>query len=395
MFAVNLLCFSCGETHPLEDSSIVCRKCKGVLNVKYDVNAIERHIDKAILKNRPRSLWRYREFLPIKNDSNVVTLGEGTTPLVQAPRYGAIVELRKLSLKLDYMNPTGAFKDRGSTVSVSKLKELGVKEVIEDSSGNAGASLAAYCAAAGIKCTLFVPEAAPSEKLLQAKLYGADIHAIAGSRTDVAKAAENAWRTTGVYYAPHNLNAFFLEGMKTFAYEIAEALDWDVPDHVVFPVGGGALFVGAWNGFRELLELGWINRIPRLHCIQSTACMPIVEAFVTNAMSVSPVEEAETIAGGIRITNPARGKQILQVLKQSKGAAVAVDDQAIMYHQKALARNEGIFAEPTSCAALAGLGELVDQRIIGLDESVVVALTGFGLKDTKNAEAAFDKVPLT
>jgi threonine synthase len=201
----------------------------------------------------------------------------------------------------------------------------------------------------------------------------------------VAKAAENAWRTTGVYYASHNLSAFFLEGMKTFAYEISEDLEWEVPDHVVFPVGGGALLTGAWKGFEELLQLGWINRLPRLHCVQSQACMPIVAAFDNAASKVTPAEEGETIAGGIRITNPARGKQILQALRRSKGHAVAVSDEAILQHQKALARNEGIFAEPTSCAALAGLEKLLDNGALATDESVIVAITGFGLKDTKNA----------
>lgn len=385
MFAIDLTCLGCGATYAPSERVLVCEKCSDVLDARYDLDQIQRRVQKESLKTRVHSLWRYREFLPITEDKCIISLGEGVTPLKQAPRYGALVRLPKLSLKLDYLNPSGAFKDRGSTVSVSKLKELGITTVMEDSSGNAGASLAAYCAAAGIKCTLYAPAAAPIEKLLQAKFYGADIRTITGSRTDVAKAAENAWHTTGVYYASHNLSAFFLEGMKTFAYEIAEDLDWDVPDHVVFPVGGGALLTGAWKGFEELLELGWINRLPRLHCVQSQACMPLVAAFHNGASQVTPAEEGETIAGGIRITNPARGKQILQALRRSKGRAVAVSDEAILQHQKALAMNEGIFAEPTSCAALAGLEKLLDNGALAADESVVVAITGFGLKDTKNA----------
>ena len=295
------------------------------------------------------------------------------------------MRLSNLSTKLDYLNPTGSFKDRGNTVNVSKLKEMNITEVLEDSSGNAGASLAAYCAAAGIHCTLYVPASAPSEKLLQARLYGAEIKPITGSRTDVAKAAEDAWRTTGLYYASHNLSAFFLDGMKTFAYEIAEDLEWQVPDHVVFPLGGGALFAGAWKGFEELLQIGWIDRLPKFHCVQSEACMPIVEAFRRGAAHVAPVQEGETIAGGIRIANPARGKQVLGVLRRSQGQAVAVSDQEILRHLRDLARNEGIFAEPTSCAALAGLQKLVDVGAVGVGESIVVPLTGFGLKDGKNA----------
>lgn len=385
MFAVKLTCLACGATCSPNERVVVCEKCGDVLDVRYDWAELQRRLDKESLKSRVHSLWRYREFLPITEDGCIVSLGEGVTPLRKVPRYGALVKLSELSLKLDYLNPTGAFKDRGSTVSVSKLKELNIAAVMEDSSGNAGASLAAYCAAAGIECTLYVPAAAPSEKLLQARLYGAKIRTITGSRTDVAKAAENAWRTTGLYYASHNLSAFFLEGMKTFAYEIAEDLDWEVPDHVVFPVGGGALLAGAWKGFEELLQLGWIERLPRFHCVQSEACMPIVEAFGKGAMHVAPAQEGETIAGGIRIANPPRGGQVLQILRRSQGQAVAVSDQAILQHQKALARNEGIFAEPTSCAALAGLEKLLDSGAIAVDESVVVAITGFGLKDSKNA----------
>jgi len=385
MFALNLTCSDCGASYSMNQKTIVCEKCGGLLDVRYDSAEIMRRISKESFKGRGHSLWRYRELLPIRHDNCVVSLGEGVTPIQKTPRYGSLLKSSQISLKLDYLNPTGSFKDRGSTICVSHLKELNITEVMEDSSGNAGASLAAYCAAAEIKCTLYVPAAAPSEKLLQAKLYGADTKPIAGSRTDVAEAAENASRTTGTYYASHSLNPFFLEGMKTFAFEVAEDLDWKVPDHLIFPVGGGTLFLGAWKGFEELLHLGWIERLPKFHCVQSEACMPIVEAFRKGAMNVTPSQEGETIAGGIRIANPARGHQVLQVLRRSNGQAVAVSDQAIRQHQKDLAKNEGLFAEPTSCAALAGLEKLLNTRAIDPNESTVVAITGFGLKDSKNA----------
>jgi len=208
---------------------------------------------------------------------------------------------------------------------------------------------------------------------------------IDGSRTAVAKAAENFWQTSGLHYASHNLSPFFFEGMKTVAYEIAESLNWQVPDHVVFPVGGGALLAGAWKGFNDLLELGWIHRVPRIHCVQSDACMPIVEAFRKRSTEVEPVEERETIAGGIRISYPRRGGQVLQALERTEGEAIGVSDEAILKDQRLLARREGIFAEPTSCAALAGIEKLLETGVIDNHESVVVPLTGFGLKDTKTA----------
>src|SRR5208337_2969741 len=281
----------CGATYSLNERLVVCKKCGDILDVKYDLPEIQRNAEKESVKNRIRSLWRYREFLPIKDDHNIVSLGEGLTPLRQVPRYAALAKLRHLSLKLDYLNPTGAFKDRGSTVCVSKLKELNVTSVLEDSSGNAGASLAAYCAAAGIECTIYAPSATPREKLVQARMYGAKVTTVNGSRTDVANAAEKAWKMTGLHYASHNTNPFFIEGLKTVAFEIAEDMCWRVPEHVVFPVGGGTLLVGAYRGFEELVKLGWIERSPRLHCVQSEACMPIVEAFRARAKTVTPCTE--------------------------------------------------------------------------------------------------------
>jgi threonine synthase len=300
-------------------------------------------------------------------------------------RYGSSLGLSNLTVKLDYMNPTASFKDRGTSVSVSKIKELGIREVLDDSSGNAGASLAAYCAVAGIACTLYVPAAVPKAKLVQAEMYGAKIVQIPGSRTDVSKAAQRAWKSSGLHYASHSLSPFFLEGMKTLAYEIAEDSDWRVPDHVIFPVGGGALMAGAYRGFQDLKKLGWTDRIPKLHCVQSEACDPIVQAFHKGNSHVEASPEGDTIAGGIRISNPERGDQVLEALRSTNGSAVSVTDDSILKHQMLLARTEGIFAEPTSCAALAGFAKMLEINTIDAEESAVVPITGFGLKDTKNA----------
>jgi threonine synthase len=388
MLATMMECLRCGATHGLNEKVIVCRECGGLLDIKYDLERVKQTLSKAELRSRTRSVWRYREFLPIGHAESIVSLGEGLTPLKKTDHYGSSVGSYDLSMKLDFLNPTGSFKDRGTTVTVSQLKELKVGGAMDDSSGNAGASLAAYCAAAQIACTLYVPAGAPGEKLLQAEIFGARVVKVPGSRTDVANAAEEAWKKTGVYYASHNLSPFFFEGMKTLAYEIAEELDWRVPDHVVFPVGGGALMAGAWKGFEELKLLGWADRIPRLHCIQSEACMPITGAFLKGSATVAPVVEKETVAGGIRISNPARGDQVLQALRSTFGRAASVTDEEILRHQSLLARKEGIFAEPTSCAALAGLEKLLKMNVIQDHESVLVPLTGSGLKDTKTATKA-------
>jgi threonine synthase len=391
MLARNLKCTACKATYSLSEKLVVCSKCAKVLDVEYDLSPIERKSSEDILANRMSSLWRYRELLPIDNEQYVVSMGEGLTPLRKAFRYAASIGLSDLILKLDYLNPTGSFKDRGTSVSVSKIRELEVTAVLDDSSGNAGASLAAYCAAAGIACTLYVPAAAPSEKLIQAEIYGAKIMKIGGSRTEVAKAAEHAWKSSDLYYASHNLSPFFFDGMKTLAYEIAEDLDWQPPDHIVFPVGGGALMAGAYKGFQDLKKLGWTDRVPKLHCVQSEACMPIVEAFQKGSSHVEAVVEGETIAGGIRISNPGRGDQVLQALRATKAMAVSVADDTILRQQTLLSRREGIFAEPTSCAALAGLEKLLEMNVIHKHDSVVVPLTGFGLKDTRNAAKSLEK----
>lgn len=385
LFVTSLTCTVCGAHQAPEDKVLTCQKCGKIVNIEYDLAKIQLSLGKQLLKTRIRSVWRYRELLPVSRDDCIISLGEGITPLKRAANYGDAMGITNLTLKLDFLNPTGSFKDRGTTITVSNLRELGIHSAMDDSSGNAGVSLAAYCASAGIECTLYVPASIPAEKLIQAQIYGAKIKRISGSRTDVAKAAETRSKSSMPYYASHNLSPFFFEGMKTFAYETAEMRDWELPDHVVFPVGGGTLMAGAWKGFEELLQLDWVHSVPRLHCVQSEACMPVVEAYRKGSMQVKPVSEGETIAGGIRIANPARGDQVLRTLRSSHGVAVAVSDDAILKHQKLLAMKEGVFAEPTSCAALAGLEKLVHDGTIHPDESVLVPLTGFGLKDTKNA----------
>jgi threonine synthase len=328
----------------------------------------------------------------VRPNDVIVSMGEGYTPLTRADRYRTLIGIPGLLMKLDYLNPTGSFKDRGTTVSVSRLKAMKISVAMDDSSGNAGSSLAAYCAAAGIECRLCVPETAPREKLVQAEMYGAKITKVKGSRTDVAKVAEDAWKTSGTYCASYNLSPFFFEGMKTLAYEICEDLGWNTPEHVVFPVGGGTLLAGAWKGFRELKQLDWIDRTPALHCVQSDACMPIVDAFRKGRFAVSSADEKDTVAGGVRISNPARGKQVLEAVRESGGQAISVSDGAILRSQTMITKSAGIFPEPTSCVALAGLEKLRDEGVIGVDETIIVPLTGFGLKDVATSIASLESV---
>ncbi|MDA4123317.1 MAG: pyridoxal-phosphate dependent enzyme, partial [Thaumarchaeota archaeon] len=271
-------CLECGARYALRDDVILCSRCGGLLEVVHEPGDA-RAWEEALLRNAyVKSLWRYRDFLPIAGESSIVSLGEGGTPLVSAEGYGLSLGIRRLHLKLEFLNPTGSFKDRGTTINISHAKEMGVRSVMDDSSGNAGSSLAAYAAAAQMDCRLYTPATASREKLTQAEMYGARVVKVEGPRAEVSRRAEEAWRAGEAHYASHALSPFFIEGTKTIAFEIAESRD-GLPDHMVFPVGGGSLLLGAWKGFSELKSLGVLTSIPRLHGIQSEACDPVVRAF--------------------------------------------------------------------------------------------------------------------
>jgi threonine synthase len=326
-----------------------------------------------------------------------VSLGEGDTPLVPLPRWGGAHGLWRVFAKLEFTNPTGSFKDRGMAVLVTAVRQQGVRRLVEDSSGNAGASAAAYAARAGLACTVFAPAGAPEAKLRQIHAYGAELVAVPGPRAAVADAAREAGRAPGSYHIAHNDNPLFVVGNKTFAYELAEALadlaprpspqqaeeEEEGPWHVVVPVGGGALFCGAWQGFTEWAAAGLLPRarLPRLHAAQAAACAPIVTAWEQGLAEPAPVVRRPTVCGGIEIERPARGREILAAVRASAGSAVASADDAILAERDRLARLEGIYAEPTSAAAFAGLADLARRGVVQPDALVVVAVTGSGLKD--------------
>ena len=296
-----------------------------------------------------------------------------------------LLGLRDLYAKLEFLNPTGSFKDRSSSVMMSVAREQGVSEIVEDSSGNAGASIAAYAARAGIRAHIFAPASAPSAKLQQIKVYGAEAHLIEGPREATANAALAYHREKHLVYASHALSPFFIEGTKTFAYEVALQFAERIPDHIVLPVGNGSLSLGTSKGFHELKQAALVSKTPRIHCVQASAFMPVVAAY--SSTSWVPQDGARTVAGGISVAAPARLKQILDVLTETGGTAVAVDDEDILRWQSQLARREGIYGEPTSAAALAGLDRLIERGEIMPSDSVLVPITGFGLKDPLAQEA--------
>ncbi len=365
MSHISLVCTECGMSHEADMHTLGCSKCGAPLDVEYEPDA--RHTIR----------WAGFEMpVPYHSDVPAVSMGEGDTPIVPLLRIAESLGTTDLFGKLEFMNPTGSFKDRGTATMLSVALEQGVTEVVEDSSGNAGASVSAYSARAGMKAHVFAPSTAPAAKLGQIRVYEAQTHAVPGPREASTDAAVEFQRENGLVYASHNLSPYFVEGTKTFAYEVAAQMS-SLPDHIVIPVGNGSLLIGCWTGFSELIARGLVDAMPKLHAIQSEAVMPIAAEFAAKEWNPG----ASTIAGGIAVGAPPRKNQVLRAVRKSGGVVLAVSDDSIVRWQRRLAASEGIFAEPTSAAALAGIELLLRHGDIERDETVLAAITGFGLKD--------------
>jgi threonine synthase len=354
-----------GAIYPLAEPRW-CGDSGGHLNLADAPGLSRNEIDTSI-----NSLWRYRKAL-LADAAGAVTLGEGWTPLVRGEWDGVPV-----LFKLEFMMPTGSFKDRGMTVMVSYLRSRGVTSVLEDSSGNAGASLSAYAAAAGMRCRILVPEAASYPKIAQIAACGADVVTIKGSRQDVADAALAMSRD--IFYASHNWQPFFAEGTKTLAYELWEQLGFQAPNHVVVPVGYGANVLGCDRGFSELQRKGEIGRMPKLHGVQAANCAPYYASFRAGVEHFVPTRVSPTVAEGIASSKPTRMREVLAPVRASGGEIVAVSEDEIVRALGALAK-KGLYVEPTSAAAAAGLSQLIARGAIGGGETTVLVLTGTGLK---------------
>ncbi len=321
-----------------------------------------------------RSVWRYAKAIAV-DASHAVSLGEGGTPLLQRDWDGATV-----AFKLEFMMPTGSFKDRGMTVMVSYLRSRGVEEVLEDSSGNAGASLSAYAAAAGMRCRILVPETASYPKIAQIAACGADVVTVPGTRQDVADAALRM--SAEIFYASHNWQPYFIEGTKTLAYELWESLGFRAPDNVVTPLGYGSNVLGLDTGFDELLRAGEIDRRPRIFGVQAANCAPCYNAWQSGGETSVPTEIRPTIAEGIASSHPTRLRDVVRAVRRSAGAVVAVSEDEIVRALGSLARM-GFYVEPTCASAAAGLTQLLASGTIRSGESTVVVLTGSGLKSSE------------
>ncbi len=362
-----LVCGTCGTTFSLDDTRWKC-DCGGVLDVEFTPV-----FDMAKIHHRKPTMWRYREAIPIHDEAHVVSFDEGVTPLLRVRIDGRLVWIKQ-----DHLFPTGSYKDRGASVLISKAKALGVSQVVEDSSGNAGCAIAAYCARAGIAATVYVPQDTAAAKLAQIRNYGATLCRVPGTRQDTADAAWEA--AQGSYYASHSWNPFFLQGTKTFAYEVCEQLGWRAPDTVVLPAGNGTLVLGAAIGFGELLAAGIVDWRPRIVAVQARACAPLCQAFADKLEQVPPVQVQPTLAEGIAIARPIRGPQILRAIAESKGECIAVGEDEIQVALQQVCR-QGFYIEPTAAATIAGLRQYVARA--HADELIVSTFTGHGLKATE------------
>lgn len=363
---MTLACTRCETAHPLDPLRFCC-DCGGALRIEGAPT-----FDPAQVNRDDPTLWRYRHALPLPEAAASVTLGEGLTPLVPA-EWGGL----PIRLKCEFLNPTGSFKDRGTTVLITALAAAGVKQVVEDSSGNAGSSLAAYAARAGIQATIYVPVRASPVKQAQIAAYGARVVPVPGSRTDTAQAVLEA-AGPGTAYASHVYHPLIHHGMKTIAFELWEQLGGQAPDAVVLPLGHGTHLLGLARGFAELRAAGCLDRLPRLYGVQATACAPLALAWERGEADVTPVVEGETVAEGVRIAAPVRGAAILAAVRGSGGAVLTVPDDETLAAQRRLA-HQGFYVEPTSALAVAALDRLRDQ-LAASSVTVVVVLTGSGFK---------------
>jgi threonine synthase len=380
-FVTHLSCGKCGKRYPAGKLHNLCTDCGRPLLVQYDLAAAAGALTKAALATREPNLWRYRELLPVTRPENVVSLGEGSTPLLALPRLGASLGMERLWVKDEGQMPTLSFKARGQAVAISMAKELGVKRVAIPSAGNAAGAMAAYAARAGMEAWVFMPEDVPKGNLMECDLLGARVHLVNGLIGDCGKIVKDGAEAMGWFDVSTLKEPYRLEGKKTMGLELAEQMGWTVPDVVVYPTGGGTGLIGMWKAFNELEQMGWIGaKRPRLVSVQAEGCAPIVRAFENKTEHAEPWQNAHTVAAGLRVPSAVGDFLMLRAIRETGGTAVAVSDDAMLADQKALARLEGLCPAPEGGATLAALRKLLAAGWVKRSESVVLFNTGHFIK---------------
>jgi len=379
---IHQACISCGEKYNADEILYSCKRCGDLLEIKCDYDIITAKLEKSDWQSLPLSVWRYKDFIPIRDHLKIVSLHEGGTGLHWCPRLGNLLGVRHLFVKNEGENPTGSFKDRGMTVGTTKAVELNMKTVICASTGNTSASLAAYAARAGLQCIVLIPSGKIAYgKLAQAMVYGGKVVQIRGDFDQALKMVLELSEKHKEVYLLNSINPYRLEGQKSLAYEICDQLNREAPDRVILPVGNAGNISAIWKGFTEFRKLGLIAKLPKMTGIQAEGAAPIAKAIKNGSNEIVPIDQPETIATAIRIGAPVSWKKALRAIRGSKGTAETVTDQEILEAQKMLAKSEGLFVEPASASSLAGLKKLFESGKIDKDEVIVCVTTGHGLKD--------------
>ena len=381
-FLTHLECSVCGDRHSPHEIQTICRSCGKALVARYDLQAARKSLPQASLKDRQPSLWKYAELLPLEREGNIVSLGERTTPIIPMPKLGEALGLPLLLMKDEGQLPTGSFKSRGLAMAVSKAKELGIRTVCIPSAGNAAGALAAYAARAGIEAFIFLPEDTPGINIKECLAYGSHVKLVQGNISDAAKRMNEQKKTNPGWFDVSTLKEpYRLEGKKTMGYELAEQMEWQLPDVVVYPTGGGTGLIGMWKAFDEMEQLGWIgSKRPRMISVQASGCAPIVRAYNEQKPDSQFWENAETIASGLRVPKAFADHLILDAVYKSGGSAVAVSDEEIVASVYEIARTEGLFICPEGAACFAALRHLLSQGKVTETDRVVVFNTATGIK---------------
>jgi len=380
-YVVDLYCKLCEKRYSADEPLRLC-ECGRPLFVQYDLDKVKNAVTKEMIRERTENMWRYREMLPVKEDENILSLGEGYTPLFHTESLGKDIGLKNLYLKDEGVNPTGSFKARGLCMAVSKAKELGMKKICLPTAGNAGGAAAAYGAKGGMEVMISMPGTTPSCFKAEAVALGAKLLFVDGSIVDAGKylktQVDDSWYDVSTLKEPYRV-----EGKKTMGLDLAEQMNWELPDVIIYPTGGGTGLIGMWKAFNELEEIGWIgSKRPRMVSVQADGCAPIVKAFHDNTKFAEPWQNPTTVAAGLRVPQAVGDFAMLEVLRESGGTGVMVSDDELMEGVKLVGKHTGIFAAPEGGAALIAVRKMLESGEIKPDEKVVVFITGSGLKYT-------------
>jgi threonine synthase len=374
-------CSACGTAYEAGKIHNLCTACGGPLLVRYDLGAIRNEWSREDLAGAPNSMWRYGAVLPVQNPANIVSLGEGMTPLVRTARLGSKLGAHDLWVKDDGVNPSGSFKARGQSAALSMAKELGIHKVAIPSAGNAAGAMAAYAAAAGMEAHIFMPKDVPQSNFIECKATGAHVTLVDGLISDCAKLVAARKDAEGWFEVSTLKEPYRIEGKKTMGYEIAEQFGWVLPDAIFYPAGGGVGLIGMWKAFEELEELGWINsKRPKMIAVQAEGCQPVVKAFESGAEKSEFFQNAQTVASGLRVPKALGDFIMLKAIRTSGGCAIAVSDDEMLDAGIELATEEGIFAAPEGGACVAALRKLLATGFLKASERIVLYNTGSGVK---------------